>query len=119
MRLCSGTLWGGAAGDLYVKLHVQADTAFTREGFDLLTSLPIKLTDALLGKDFTIRTLDGEEKISVPAGIVHGETVRVRGKGVPHANRRGDLIVRIDITFPKKLSRSQRDLIEKLRSDGL
>jgi len=110
----------GIAGDLYIKLHVKSDPAFTREGNNLRTTLSIKLTDALLGGDYTVRTIDGEEKIAVPAGITHGETIRVRGKGVPGGRgARGDLLVRIDITFPKKLSRSAHDLIEKLRSEGL
>lgn len=111
---------GGVSGDLYVKLHVQTDKSFSREGLNLLTSLPIKLSDALIGHDFTIATLDGNEKIHIPAGTVHGEMIRVRGKGVPSGgNRRGDLLVRVDIEFPKKLSRSQRELIEKLRAEGL
>jgi molecular chaperone DnaJ len=111
---------GGGAGDLYIKLHVKSDPAFQREGSTLITVLPIKLTDALLGGTYTVRTLDGEKEISVPAGVVHGEMIRVRGLGVPTGRTgRGDLLVRIDITFPKKLSRSARDLIEKLRAEGL
>ena len=111
---------GGGAGDLYVKLHVKTDAAFSRDGNNLLTALPIKLTDALLGGEYHIRTLDGEEVVTVPAGIVHGETIRIRGKGVPAARGgRGDLLVRVDIEFPKKLSRTARDLIDKLRSEGL
>ena len=111
---------GGVSGDLYIKLHVKADSAFTREGSTLITTLPIKLTDALLGGNYKVRTLDGEESIAVPAGIVHGEMIRVRGKGVPTGRgARGDLLVKIDIGFPKKLSKSARDLIEKLRSEGL
>jgi len=111
---------GGGAGDLYVKLHVKKDAAFTREGSNLLTALPIKLTDALLGGEYRIRTLDGEESVKVPAGIVHGEIIKIRGKGVPSARGgRGDLLVRIDIEFPKKLSKTARDLIDKLRSEGL
>ena len=86
----------------------------------LLTALPIKLTDALLGGEYRIRTLEGEESITVPAGVVHGENIRIRGKGVPTARGvRGDLVVRIDIEFPKKLSRTARDLIDKLRAEGL
>ena len=111
---------GGGAGDLYVKLHVKKDTAFTRDGNNLLTALPIKLTDALLGGEYRIRTLDGEEMIKVPAGVVHGEVIKIRGKGVPNSRgARGDLAVRIDIEFPKKLSRTARDLIDKLREEGL
>ena len=111
---------GGGAGDLYVKLHVQREAAYTREGNNLLMALPIKLSDALLGGQYHINTLDGEQKIEVPAGIVHGEIVRVKGLGVPHGRgMRGDLLVRIDIQFPKKLSKSARELVEKLRGEGL
>ena len=111
---------GGATGDLYVKIHVREDRGFTRDGNNLITSLPIKLTDALLGGEYQIRTLDGDEMLTVPGGVAHGEMLRVRGKGVPHGRgTRGDLLVRVDIEFPKKLSKSARDLIEKLRGEGL
>ena len=111
---------GGAAGDLYVKLHVKADPAFTREGNHLVTALPIKLTDALLGGEYRVRTLDGESLVKVPAGVTHGETIRVRGEGVPYGrSSRGDLIVRVDIQMPKKLSAKARELIDRLRSEGV
>ena len=111
---------GGGAGDLYVKLHVKADPRFTREGGNLITSLPIKLTDALLGGEYHIHTLDGDITLTVPAGVAHGELLRVRGKGVPSGrNSRGDLLVRVDIGFPKKLSRKARTLIEDLRAEGM
>lgn len=111
---------GGSAGDLYVKLHVRSDKQFTREGNNLMTALPIKLTDALLGKEYKIRTLEGEEPLAVPAGVNNGEVLRVRGRGVPYGRgSRGDLLVRIDVEFPKKLSRAARELVEKLRVEGL
>jgi molecular chaperone DnaJ len=111
---------GGTAGDLYVKLHVRPDKEFSREGNNLLTTLPIKLTDALLGGEYRIRTLDGEEALTVPAGVGSGEILRIRGKGVPYGRgARGDLLVRIEVEFPKKLSRSARQSIEKLREEGL
>lgn len=110
---------GGGAGDLYVKLHIKADTKFSREGNNLTTSLPIKLSDALLGGEYRIPTLDGEETVAVAPGISHGEVIRVRGKGVPTGRTRGDLLVRVDIELPKKLSKSARDLVEKLRQEGL
>ncbi len=107
-------------GDLYVKLHVKQDMAFTREGNNLLTALPIKLSDALLGGTYHVRSLDGDVPVEVPAGITHGEVVRVHGKGVPFGRgNRGDLMVRVDIQFPKKLSKHARELVEKLRSEGL
>ncbi len=111
---------GGAAGDLYVKIHVREDRAFAREGNNLITILPIRLTDALLGGEYRIQTLDGEELLTIPAGVSHGETLRIRGKGVPHGRvMRGDLLVRVEIEFPKKLSKQARELIEKLRGEGL
>lgn len=111
---------GGAAGDLYVKLHVRSDGRFTREGNHLMTDLPIKLSDALLGGEYRIPTLDGDETVQVPQGVSHGEVIRVRGRGVPYGRgSRGDLLVRVQIELPKKLSRAARDLIEKLRGEGL
>ena len=111
---------GGSAGDLYVKLHIKQDTMFSREGNNLLTSLSVKISDALLGGEFKIKTLDGEEHLTVPAGITHGQVLRVRGKGVPHGRgSRGDLMVEVQIVFPKTLSREARDLVEKLRKEGV
>jgi len=111
---------GGSAGDLYVKLHVKEDRNFKRDGNNLVMVLPIKLTDALLGKDYRVQSLDGEELVAVPAGVAHGEIIRIRKKGVPHGRgMRGDLLVQIEIQFPKKLSRAAHDLIEKLRGEGL
>ena len=111
---------GGGAGDLYVKLHVKDDKTFTREGNNLITVLPIKLTDALLGREYRIHSLDGDETVNVVPGVAHGEIIRIRGKGVPYGRgARGDLLARVDIEFPKKLSRAARELIERLRAEGL
>ncbi len=99
---------------------MKADRDFFRDGHNLLTTLSVKLTDALVGREYRVRTLDGDETLSVPAGVVHGEVLRIRGKGVPHGRgSRGDLLVRIDIEFPKKLSHKAKTLIEELRKEGL
>ena len=111
---------GGGAGDLYVKLHVRTDKYFVREGNNLLTVLKIKLSEALLGAERRIHTLDGDVILSVPAGISHGESIRVRERGVPYGRgSRGDLLVRIEIELPKKLSKNAKSLVEKLRGEGL
>ncbi|MBI5456574.1 molecular chaperone DnaJ [Candidatus Kaiserbacteria bacterium] len=111
---------GIPAGDLYVKLHVKTDKVFTRDGTNLVMSLPVKLTDALLGAEYRIHTLDGETTVSVPQGVAHGEFIRVRGRGVPSGRgQRGDLLVRVSIEFPKKLSRGAKSAIEELRKEGL
>ncbi|MFZ2886487.1 MAG: DnaJ C-terminal domain-containing protein, partial [Minisyncoccia bacterium] len=113
-------LAGGASGDLYVKVHVKADKLFTRDGNNLVTALSIKLSDALLGGEYSIASLDGATSLAIPTGVKQGEFLRVRGKGIPYGRgSRGDLLVRIDIDFPKKLSRAAKEAIEKLREEGL
>jgi molecular chaperone DnaJ len=111
---------GGIPGDLYVKIHVEKDLHFRREGANLVTTLDIKLSDALLGAEYGIKTLDGEIKIKVPAGVSFGELLRVKGKGVPiDRGARGDLLVKVDIKLPSKISGKTRKLIETLRESGI
>ena len=111
---------GALSGDLYVKVHVMSDPRFKKDGTNLVTELSVKLSDALLGTEYKIATLEGEENISIPTGISHGEVLRVVGKGVPVGRgKRGDLLVKIKITLPQKLSRSAKSLIEKLREEGI
>jgi molecular chaperone DnaJ len=113
-------LQSGTTGDLYVKIHVKSDPLFTRDGNHLVTALSIKLSDALLGGEYRIKTLDGDSALQVPMGVTQGEFLRVRGKGVPYGRgQRGDLLVRIDIEFPKKLSRAAKEAIEQLRAEGI
>ncbi|MBX4192004.1 molecular chaperone DnaJ [Candidatus Parcubacteria bacterium] len=110
----------GPSGDLYVKVHVMTDPRFKKDGGNLVTELSIKLSDALLGGEYKIQTLDGEEMLSIPPGISHGETLRIKGRGVPQGKgKRGDLSVRVKITLPQKLSRNARNLIEKLKEEGI
>ncbi len=111
---------GGPAGDLYVKVHVRPDPRFKKDGPNLVTDLSVKLSDALLGVDQVIQTLDGDLTITIPAGVSHGELLRVRGKGVTTGRgKRGDLFVRILITLPQKLSKEAKKLIEKLKGEGI
>jgi molecular chaperone DnaJ len=109
----------GTAGDLYIKLHVRPDKIFTRDGNNLLMSLSIRLSDALLGKDITVTTLDGDEKLHVPAGTTHGDALRIKSRGVPTGRSRGDIIARINVEMPKKLSRTAQELVQKLRAEGV
>lgn len=110
----------GQAGDLYIKINVARDSRWKREGGNITTVLGIKLTEALLGGEREIDTLDGSLSVKIPAGVSHGDILRVSGKGVPNdRGRRGDLLFRIEIAIPKKLSGSAKDLIKKLESEGL
>jgi molecular chaperone DnaJ len=110
---------GGQPGDLYIKLHVESHPSITREGNNLYSKLPVKLTDALLGSTYSVETLDGKTDIKIPAGISHGELIRIKGKGVQGERGSGDFMVRISIETPKKLSKKAQRLIEELRSEGL
>jgi molecular chaperone DnaJ len=112
---------GGPSGDLYVKVHIIPDTRFKREGANIITDLSIKLTDALLGVEYTVATLDGEVTLSVPQGVTHGELLRIKGKGVPmgKTGKRGDLFVRIKVLMPQKLSRDAKKIVEKLKDEGI
>ncbi|MFA5022995.1 MAG: molecular chaperone DnaJ [Candidatus Paceibacterota bacterium] len=112
---------GGQNGDLYVKIHVEQNSSYKRLGYDLATDLKIKLTDAILGAEYTLETLDGPLTLKIPAGLAYGEILRVKGKGVPvrESNRRGDLLVRVIFSTPAKLSRSAKKAIEDLREEGI
>jgi molecular chaperone DnaJ len=108
---------GGPNGDLYVFLTVQAHPVFERKEFDLHCAVPINIAQAALGAEVHVLTFDGLETIKVPEGVHSGETIRLRGKGVPMVNSsgRGDLIIHIDVRTPRKLTREQRRLLEQLR----
>lgn len=111
---------GGASGDLYVKIHVTPDKRYKKDGLNIISDLSVKLSDALLGADYQVETLDGTEKISVPAGVTHGEMLTVKGKGIPSGRgRRGDFIVKVKINLPQKLSKNAKNLIEKLKEEGI
>jgi len=110
----------GTAGDLYIKINVQPHSTFRRDGANLAMDAKIKLTDALLGLDFVVPALDGDVTVTIPEGISHGELLRVKGRGVPVSNgKRGDILLRVLIDFPKKLSKKQKDLVKDLQSEGL
>lgn len=110
---------GGESGDLYIKVHVSPHPTIKRDGNNLMSTLPVKLSDALLGEKYSVETFDGLVEIAIPAGIAHGELLRIRGKGVATDGRRGDFLVRIKIETPKKLSRQARKLVEELREEGI
>lgn len=110
----------GATGDLYVKVHVRPDKNFRKEGFNLIMDLPVKISDALAGSIHQIETLDGTTEINVPRLRSTDEILRVKGKGVPlERGRRGDLLIRVKLEFPQKLSREAKELVEKLRGQGI
>lgn len=111
---------GGVPGDLYVKIHVKRHPLFRKEGNNLVMDLGIKLSDALLGSEYSIATLDGEIKVKIPEGVSFGEILRVKGKGVPAENgKRGDLLIKIKIQLPSKLSKDAKKIVEDLKKEGI
>lgn len=110
----------GTTGDLYIKINVLTHPIFKREGNDLAMNLNLKLSDALLGAKYPIQTLDGEIEVTIPEGVSINEILRVRGKGVPNSkNKRGDLLIKLNIKLPGRLSRKSRELIEELKKEGI
>jgi len=110
----------GTSGDLYIKINVASHPLFKRDGNDLVMNLSLNLSDALLGTKYPIETLDGKIEVTIPEGVSVNEILRVRGKGVPIAKgKRGDLLIKLNIKLPTKLSRKSRELIEKLKEEGI
>ncbi|MCI5108224.1 MAG: DnaJ domain-containing protein [Candidatus Pacebacteria bacterium] len=109
----------GVSGDLYIKVHVKPHPVFRKEGYNLVMTLNVKLTDALLGASYPVNTLDGSIDIKIPNNVKFGDILRVRDKGVPVGNKRGDLLIKINIELPKKLSRKSKKIIEDLKKEGI
>lgn len=110
----------GIAGDLYVKIHVKPHATFRRDGSNLIMNLPVKLTDALLGTVVPIETLEGKTlEVKIPPMKRAEELLRVAGKGIPLEGARGDLIIRLEVALPHKLSGKARKTVEDLKTEGL
>jgi molecular chaperone DnaJ len=109
---------GGARGDLVVLLDVQDDQRFVRDGTSLLHELPVTVGQATLGDEVEIPTVDGSARLRVPAGTQNGAVLRVRGQGVPELGtpRRGDLLVRVAVWIPERLSAEQERLFRQMRA---
>lgn len=108
---------GGPAGDLYVVLHVKPSDYFMRKEMDVYTHCTISPAQAALGDSVTIKTLDGEKEISIPAGIQSGDKITIKGAGVPSitsASVRGNQIVIITVLTPTHLSNEEKMVYEKL-----
>lgn len=105
--------YGGPAGDLYVNVHVEPHELFGRRGEHVTLRVPISFAEAALGARITVPTLDEPVTLRVPAGTETGKTFRVKGKGAPAANgKRGDMLVTVDVAVPRKLTRTQRKMLE-------
>jgi molecular chaperone DnaJ len=109
---------GGPRGDVVVLLDVLDDERFVRDGADLLVELPVTYGQAALGDEVELATVEGSVRLTVPRGVQGGTLLRLRGQGLPelHGRGRGDLLVRILVYTPRKLSTEQEELLHRLRA---
>ncbi|WP_022880957.1 molecular chaperone DnaJ [Gryllotalpicola ginsengisoli] len=106
---------GGPNGDLYLEIKVKHHDVFSRDGDDLLATLEVSMTDAILGTDVTFDALDGPVELELRPGTQSAEIITVKGRGITRlrGTGRGDLRIGVQVVTPTKLSRGERELIEK------
>ena len=109
---------GGPRGDIMALLDVKEDPRFVRDGNDLITEVPVTFAQAVLGARVTVPTVEGEEQVDVQPGMQSGTVVRIRGEGLPDVNGRGrgDLLARMLVWVPDRLTPEQERLIQELRA---
>ncbi len=106
---------GGSRGDLYVYVTVKADRFFERHEQDVVCKIPVTFAQAAIGTEIEVPTLDGAAKLKIPPGTQPNDLLRMRGLGIPSGNgHRGDQIVVVQLTVPKKLNERQRELLREL-----
>ena len=106
---------GGPAGDVIVMVTVRPSEVFQRDGYDVWVTVPITYSQAVLGDEITVPSIDGKVEYTVPEGTQSGTTFRLRGKGIQYLNGRGrgDMYVKCEVEIPKKLNKAQRDALKK------
>lgn len=107
---------GGAAGDLYVHVSVEPDPRFVRVGYDLVCELPVALTQAVLGAELELETLEEPVLVVIDPGTAPGHRIVMGGRGVPHVHGRGrgDLVVEVVVVIPTDLDDPQEELVRQL-----
>ncbi len=105
---------GGPAGDLMISINVRPDPIFERDGYDVWTEIPVTFTQAALGDELTVPTVDGRVTYKMPEGTQTGTVFRLRGKGIQkvHSTSHGDHYVRVVIEVPKNLSKEQKKMLK-------
>ena len=108
----------GPNGDLYVVLHVAADAHFVRDGYDVLSKIPVSFSQLALGDTIEIPLLKGVQSVKIPAGSANGTVITLKGEGIPQINqpqRRGEFRLQLEVQIPQKLSSAERELLQQLR----
>jgi molecular chaperone DnaJ len=112
----------GEAGDLYIKIFVKKHPVFERKGDDLYVEIPINFSQAVLGDEIEVPTLEGGKiLLKIPPGTESGRIFKIPAKGIPHFRGmgKGNLYVKVIIKTPKKLTKKQREILEKIKEEGL
>lgn len=107
---------GGSAGDLIIVVNVKPSDVFERDGYDLYCEVPVAVTDATLGAEIEVPTLEGMQKFTIPEGTQHGTSFTLKNKGVPYvgsSSRRGDIIFTVKVEIPTKLTSKQKDMLRQ------
>lgn len=108
-------IMGGPPGDLYVSIRVKSHPLFKREGYDVICEIPITFTQAALGAELEIPTLEGTIKYNIPEGTQTGTVFRLKNKGIKHlrSNAKGDQLVKVNVEVPTRLSAKQKELLKQ------
>ncbi|MCK4884393.1 MAG: molecular chaperone DnaJ, partial [Candidatus Diapherotrites archaeon] len=109
------------AGNLYLVIHIKPHKIFERNGNDLYCKRTINLSQAVLGSEIEINTIDGKAKLKIPNGTQSHTVFKMRGQGMPdlHNGKRGNQFVKIDVLVPTKLSKQQKELFEEFSKDEI
>src|SRR5580765_8278000 len=110
---------GGPAGDLIITFNVLPDKFYRRDGLDVIATVPLNIAQAILGTKISVKTLDGKKvAIKIPPGTPSGKRFRVRGQGIEKGDKKGDLIVEVQIQVPEKLSEEQEKMMKEFAESG-
>ena len=111
---------GGSAGDLILQVTVKPHPIFERDGYNIYCEVPLPVTDAILGAEIEIPTLEGNVKYTIPEGTQPGTAFTIKGQGIPFINnksRRGDLIFQVNVEIPKGLNDAQKEKVRAFAAD--
>ena len=106
---------GGPPGDLYVIIYLEAHDFFSRDADDIVCQIPISFTQAAMGAEIEVPTLDGEKQVTIPRGTESGEILRIKGKGFPKlgGHGRGDQLIQVIVKTPKNLTKRQEEILRE------
>jgi len=112
---------GRDSGDFYVRVHIEDDARFKRREDDIFYNFEVDFSQAALGDKIDIPTLGGKIELKIPSGTQAGKLLRLKGMGLPHyyGRGKGDMFVKVSVKTPTKLTREQKELIEKLKEEGI